>query len=166
MYQKTKSLGSILRLSDNAFIPADPGNSDYAAFLKWEAEGNVIAEIPVSLDEAKAEKLAEINSKAAAVAASMTDGYPEFEMKTWPQQESESMAWGDDSTAATPMIDLMASTRGIDRLVFLQKTLDKVTLFRQFSAQLVGLRQKYEDQLNAATTAEEIAVIDPVYVIG
>jgi hypothetical protein len=31
----------ILRLSDNAFIPFDPANTDYAEYLKWLAEGNV-----------------------------------------------------------------------------------------------------------------------------
>jgi hypothetical protein len=31
---------SIKRLSDNAFIPFDPGNTDYQAYLEWLAEGN------------------------------------------------------------------------------------------------------------------------------
>ena len=39
MYQLTSS-DSIIRLSDNAFIPNDPGNRDYADFLAWKAEGN------------------------------------------------------------------------------------------------------------------------------
>jgi len=39
MYQLTTST-SIIRLSDNAFIPAAPGNRDYADFLAWKAEGN------------------------------------------------------------------------------------------------------------------------------
>jgi hypothetical protein len=39
MYQQTKSNG-IKRLLDNAFIPFDPANTDYQAFLAWKAEGN------------------------------------------------------------------------------------------------------------------------------
>jgi hypothetical protein len=39
LYQLTSST-SIIRLSDNAFIPNDPGNRDYADFLAWKAEGN------------------------------------------------------------------------------------------------------------------------------
>ena len=37
----------IKRLSDNAFIPFDPDNTDYQAYLKWVAEGNT----PLPADE-------------------------------------------------------------------------------------------------------------------
>jgi hypothetical protein len=36
----TQELGSIQRLSDNAFIPFDPMNSDYQEFLRWCEAGN------------------------------------------------------------------------------------------------------------------------------
>ena len=31
---------SIKRLADNVFIPFDPANTDYQAYLAWLAEGN------------------------------------------------------------------------------------------------------------------------------
>ena len=38
-YQLTTG-DTILRLSDTAFIPPDPANTDYAAYLEWVAAGN------------------------------------------------------------------------------------------------------------------------------
>jgi hypothetical protein len=35
-----KPFGYVERLSDNAQIPFDPDNADYAEYLKWLAEGN------------------------------------------------------------------------------------------------------------------------------
>ncbi len=37
----------IQRLSDRAFIPFNPDNTDYKAYLKWLAEGNT----PLPADE-------------------------------------------------------------------------------------------------------------------
>ena len=37
---KKEGYDGIYRLSDNAFIPFDPANTDYQAYLKWVAEGH------------------------------------------------------------------------------------------------------------------------------
>jgi hypothetical protein len=37
----------IKRIADNAFIPFDPANTDYAEYLKWLDEGNE----PLAADE-------------------------------------------------------------------------------------------------------------------
>ena len=39
MYKLTNGT-MIIRLADNAWIPNDPDNTDYAAYLKWYDEGN------------------------------------------------------------------------------------------------------------------------------
>jgi hypothetical protein len=45
-YQLTTS-DTILRLSDGAFIPPDPANVDYAAYLEWVAAGNMPEPAPM-----------------------------------------------------------------------------------------------------------------------
>ena len=58
MYQQTKDyLGNIRndqikRIADNAFIPFDPANTDYQAYLKWLDAGNT----PEAADAAPAQE--------------------------------------------------------------------------------------------------------------
>jgi hypothetical protein len=45
MYKLFKTIGkneivTVKRLSDNAFIPFDPANTDYQTYLEWLAAGN------------------------------------------------------------------------------------------------------------------------------
>ena len=51
MYKKTidaltlqESESTIIRKSDNAFIPKNLENKDYQEYLEWVAEGNTIAD--------------------------------------------------------------------------------------------------------------------------
>ena len=64
MYKLTNST-SITRLSDSASIPADPANTDYAAYLEWLADEN---NIPEPADPIPPEPIADISQRQIRMA--------------------------------------------------------------------------------------------------
>ena len=50
MYKLTNNENQVMRIADNAFIPFDPANTDYQAYLAWVSEGNT----PLPADEVTA----------------------------------------------------------------------------------------------------------------
>ncbi|MBG6222811.1 hypothetical protein H4V96_001549 [Janthinobacterium sp. CG_23.4] len=44
----------VIRLADNAYVPRDPENQDYQAYLSWLAEGNTPEQEDPPIDGAPA----------------------------------------------------------------------------------------------------------------
>ena len=71
MYQQlTPTL--IKRLADGAVIPADPANTDYAAYLAWLAEGNTPEPADVPPPTTKAERIRALEAQASDAQAKVT----------------------------------------------------------------------------------------------
>jgi hypothetical protein len=50
LYRLTNDPNIIQRTTDSAFIPFDPANSDYQAYLAWLADGNAVDPPKVNTD--------------------------------------------------------------------------------------------------------------------
>lgn len=156
---------------DDAYPPeaADWCNA-HGAYIKEiarTAEGKQrfqIAAVPSpTLDELKAAKLAEVNAAYDMAASSLVNTYPATELLTFDKQEQEARAYAADSSASTPFLAGLAKARGITLDDLVGRVIAKSDMFASAVATLTGQRQRYEDLLDATTTAEEIAAILPEY---
>ena len=100
----------------------------------------------VSSDQLRTALTAEYERRMQAIAA----GYPPSERESWPVQTSEAYALLVDATAPTPWIDAASTARGLDRLELAQRIVAKDAQYRVISGTLSGVRQRIEDQIDAA----------------
>lgn len=134
------------------------------AYIERSAAGYEIKAVPApTLDELKVAKLAEINSSYDTATSALVSTYPSTELLTFDKQEAEARAWDADNSADTPLVDALALGRGMDKAELVRRIIAKADAFALATGYLTGQRQRYEDLLNAATTAEEIAAIVPEY---
>ena len=139
-----------------------PGGEDYLkrtlAFYGWTVGPEL-----KTLNELKAEKLAEINEKCDAALKAMTPTYPDRELLTFDQQKQEALAYTADSSSPCPLLSPLAAARGISLELLCQKVIAKATAFSAVSGTLIGQRQAYEDQLDLCETKDAVSAIQPVY---
>ena len=112
------------------------------------------------LAEAKAVKLHEINSAYTEKADLAKTNTPNDEVLTWDIQKLEAEAYQTNASNPTPSIDILATSRGMDRVELINKILKKVEAYKQYIFALTGKRQKYEDEIVKATSLEMLAKIN------
>jgi hypothetical protein len=95
-------------------------------------------------------KFIEIHVNADALVSDLNKKYSEIERSTFTKQRSEAEAWQANNLALTPCLDHLALTRGIDRLMFIQKVIEAIADADQKSFAVVAVQQAKEDELNAA----------------
>lgn len=114
-------------------------------------------------DELLAKQKTVINAAFSEAIALLVTQYPQDEISSWPKQEQEARAYVANNTAQTPLLDSIAAARQIAKSELVQRIIAKAELYAQISGQLIGYRQKLEDQLDAlpnnATKAQIEAVV-------
>lgn len=155
--------GQIAADSDGRPVLTPPRPSEYH---EWDGKGWVLKPTAKKkmLQEAKSEKLAEINRAAQSYIdrAAGLDKVPEFEVATWTTQAFEAKAWHADPNAVTPTLDAIAASRGVPPDVLRQKAYEKTLKFELLTAHVAGLRQAAEDKINAAANLDELTDISLV----
>lgn len=134
------------------------------AYIKADGSSYTIVAIPEpELPELKATKLNEINAAYQQAIATLTPTYPDDERLTFDKQEAEARAWLADNSTPTPFVDALATGRQMDKAELVNRIIAKADAFAIASGLITGQRQRYEDLLDVAETAEEVAAIVPEY---
>ncbi|MCI7617575.1 MULTISPECIES: hypothetical protein [Desulfovibrio] len=115
------------------------------------------------LKSLKARKLDEINAAYQQAIATLTPTYPDDERLTFDKQEQEARAWLADNSTPTPFVDALAVGRQMDKAELVKRIIAKADAFAVASGSLTGQRQRYEDMLDVAETADAVAAIVPQY---
>ncbi|MCK3654924.1 hypothetical protein A4G19_03815 [Pasteurellaceae bacterium Macca] len=117
------------------------------------------------LAQAKANKLADINRQAQVFvdAIADTNTTPDFERETWQEQANEAKAWKADATSPTPVLETIASARGIPLDILREKAYEKAIGYQLLGATVAGQRQALEDRLKAAQSLEEVKAIEVTF---
>lgn len=138
-------------------VPAcDSSQTVLLDVLELEADENAMA------DEARAERLAQVNEEANELLSQLDAAYPDREVLTWDQQVKEAEARQADAQASVPLLAALAQYRDIDVDLLAAKVLEKSMLYKVASGQIMGARQWVEQELEAAQTHEEVLQVPTV----
>ena len=112
-----------------------------------------------SLEQVKADKIAEINTAAESHISPITSAYSQAERDTWPIQEAEAAAWLANPSAATPMLTALATQRNMAMADLVASVQVKAATFKALAGAVFGKRRALIDQVDAATDANEVALV-------
>ncbi|MEF2146635.1 MAG: hypothetical protein V3573_14410 [Desulfovibrionaceae bacterium] len=118
-----------------------------------------------SLADLKLVKQAEIRDSADGFLQSLAVEYGAYEKLTWDQQAMEADALALDSDAPAPLVRSIAAARGMDPLELAARIQANRAQWIVLSGCIVGQRLGYQDQLDAATTNEQVAAVVPIYTL-
>jgi hypothetical protein len=116
----------------------------------------------VNIAELKTVKLGVLNTDAQAFINKYAgiDSVPEFEFASWSIQASEAKAWQLDKNAPTPMLDGIATARGIPADVLKSAALRKTLAYEQLAAHVAGQRQALQSKIEAVKKQSDLDKIE------
>lgn len=118
----------------------------------------------VNINDLKSVKLVILNAAAQAFINKHAgiDSVPEFEFASWAIQAAEAKAWQADKAASTPVLDGIATARGMSADTLKAAALRKTLAYEQLAAHVAGQRQALQSKIEAAKTQ---AALDKIAVV-
>lgn len=111
----------------------------------------------MSVEAAQTKRMKVINETCDTLMKSIGASYPDSEIATWDQQKIEAERYTADNNASTPLIDALASARGIAKPELVTRILAKAEAYAVATGTLIGTRQAIEDVVMADNaTLEDI----------
>lgn len=119
----------------------------------------------VNIDGVKSVKLFALNAAAQAFINKHAgiDSVPEFEFASWAIQAAEAKAWQADKAASTPVLDGIATARGITADTLKAAALRKTLAYEQLAAHVAGQRQALQSKIEAAKKQSDLDKIEIVF---
>ena len=112
----------------------------------------------------KEQKQMEIRDKADSFLDNYAKEYGVYEKITWEQQSAEAKLFLlNNNIDEVPLLATMSSVRQMDITEFANRIVNNEKNWKIISGYIIGKRLFYQDQLDVATTVEEIQNINVVY---
>lgn len=137
-------------LTRNNYILLDIDNP-VLNYTQNEDDDGVLITTPVFREVTDAEiapyLLSQENKNYETAVSQLTSTVPQSEIATWTKQESEARAYLLDNTVSTPLIDSIATARGIGKDYLVAKIIEKADAYAVAIGILTGIRQAKEKDI-------------------
>ncbi|WBY65459.1 hypothetical protein FP3_000028 [Pasteurella phage vB_PmuM_CFP3] len=143
----------------NEYMLVDKKPSD---FYKWK-NNKWVVDKEKQKEKLNAEKTRLVlftANKVDEMKSALLSGYPQAEIDSFYKQEKEALAYQADKKAETPMLKIIAQTRGVPFELLVEKVLEKSSQFSHAMGAIIGQRQKFEDRILSTESIEDLDVIE------
>ena len=125
----------------------------------------LVGPVPLSLEEARAAKLAEIISGSNKMSLVIKGKYSQLEIDSWQQQEAEARALLGDATTAAPLVRNLAANDGVSPLEFAKRIVANAGSAAAVGMSIILQQQSMEKRLKAADSFEAVQAIEVNYTV-
>jgi hypothetical protein len=154
-------LGNIIRDADGAFIPDDPANTDYAAYLEWVAAGNTAT--PYQSGEILADMKDRLVAAIDTEVAGIYNNWMRFAQE-YLNREAAAQAFKDAGYVGDPgvWVTAFATSAGKTNQEAADIILGQSVMLNGALATLGALRMRKYEVIGAADTAAAQAAYDDI----